>query len=155
LKQFCIKFNGKRQKAKGKNAKTKNKQMILVLTTLFHLLATIPPLMSDHPFRYAYSSIVVGTTSMSALWHWKGQSPGIYQYLDYSFTAIWFFYDIHCMSHLSYIEKLKILIASFFLVWIHELCSAEQNYKINHSLWHIISSAKCLYVSYLLFRVAP
>ena len=126
--------------------------MILVLTTLFHLFATIPPLLSYHPFRHAYSAIVVGTTGLSALWHWKGQPPGLYQYLDYSFTAIWFFLDVGFMSPLPFIEKLKILILCFLLEWIHELCSAKQNYEIYYSLWHLISSAKCVYVSYLLFR---
>ena len=129
--------------------------MILVLTTLLHLLATIPPFSSTHPFRYAYISVVFATTLISAVWHLKGQPEGLLLYLDYSFTAIWFFYDMGLIGNLPNAEKAKIITASFSILCLHEVCSAEQNYAVYHSLWHIASAIKCIYVSFNIFTVAP
>jgi hypothetical protein len=129
--------------------------MILPLTTLFHILAVIPPLTSTHSFRHAYSAVIVATTILSGLWHLKGQPEGVYQYLDYSFTTIWFFYDMGLMTRLPDMDKAKILTISFFILCLHLVCSAEQNYEIYHSVWHIASSMKCIYVSYMLFREVP
>ena len=129
--------------------------MILVLTTLLHLLATIPPLTSTHPFRYAYASVVVATIFLSALWHFKGQPEGLLLYLQYSFTAIWFFYDMGMISTLPADTKAKVITASLFVLCLHEVCSAEQNYAVYHSLWHIASAIKCIYVSLNIFTAAP
>ena len=62
--------------------------MILVLTTLLHSLAILPPLISNHPFRYAYSSHVIAAMILSAIWHLKGQPNSAIMYLNYSFTMI-------------------------------------------------------------------
>ena len=134
--------------------------MILIFSTLFHLLATIPPLNSNHPFRYAYTSVIITATLLSALWHYKQQtqtqqeylSEGVLLYLDYSFATIWFFYDMGMVSQLPHPEKLPIIVSSIFILCLHQLCSAEQNYVIYHSLWHIASAVKCVYVSYKLFK---
>ena len=131
------------------------KGMILILTTLFHLLATIPPFTSTHPFRYPYMSMVVATTFLSAIWHLKGQPEGLLLYLDYSFTAIWFFYDMGLICNLPNIDKAKIITASFSVLCLHEVCSAEENYAVYHSLWHIASAVKCLYVSFNIFTADP
>ena len=125
--------------------------MILPLTTLFHFLAVIPPLATTHPFRHAYSAIIATTTILSAVWHLKGQPEGVYQYLDYSFTTIWFFYDMGLMSHLPNLDQLSIIAANIFIMSLHELCSYPENYAVYHSLWHIVSAIKCLYVSCKLF----
>jgi len=125
--------------------------MILVLTTLCHLLSTLPALTSTHSFRYAYSTHVVATTILSAIWHLKGQPEGAFMYLDYSFTAIWFFYDMGLMTYLPNLDKLSIIAANIFILSLHELCSYPQNYTVYHSLWHIASAIKCFYVSYKLF----
>jgi hypothetical protein len=139
-----------------KNKKIKGiLNMILPFTTLFHFLAVIPPLATTHPFRYAYSAVVATTTILSAVWHLKGQPEGVYQYLDYSFITIWFFYDMGFMARLPDMDKAKIITISFFILCLHLVCSAEQNYEVYHSLWHIASSIKCVYVSYMLFIVAP
>ena len=129
--------------------------MILILTTLFHLLAAIPPFLSTHPFRYPYISVVFATTFLSAIWHLKGQPEGLLLYLHYSFTAVWFFYDMGLLRPLPTAEKAKIITASFFVLCLHEVCSAEQNYAVYHSLWHIASVLKCLYVSFNIFIAAP
>jgi hypothetical protein len=145
--------------------------MILIFSTLFHLLATIPPLNSNHPFRYAYTSVIITATLLSALWHFKQQSEshslllsqeqkqeqqqylseGVLLYLDYSFATIWFFYDMGMVSQLPYPEKLPIIVSTVLILCLHQICSAEQNYAIYHSLWHIASAIKCVYVSYKLF----
>jgi hypothetical protein len=127
--------------------------MILVLTTLLHGLATLPPLTSEHPFRYAYSAHVIATTILSAVWHLKGQPNGLIMSLDYSFIAIWFFYDMGLMSQIPNSDKPQIILATIFILCLHELCSADQNYEVYHSLWHIASVIKCIYVSYMLFKV--
>ena len=88
--------------------------MILVLTTLLHSLATIPPLISEHPFRYAYSSHVIAATILSSLWHLKGQPNSAIMYLNYSFAVVWFIYDMGMMRSLPDIEKIKIVAASIF-----------------------------------------
>jgi hypothetical protein len=125
--------------------------MILVLTTLLHVLAILPPLISNHPFRFAYSAHAIATTFLSAVWHLKGQPDGVIMYLDYSFTTIWFIYDMGLMVHLPDSNKHTILIATLCVLCLHQVCSAEQNYDVYHSLWHIASAIKCTYVSYTLF----
>ena len=126
--------------------------MILVLTTLLHGLATLPPLTSEHPFRYAYSAHVIATTILSSVWHLKGQPNGLIMYLNYSFTAIWFFYDMGLMSQIKESDRPLIILASLFILCLHEVYSADQNYEVYHSLWHIASAIKCTYVSYTLFK---
>ena len=125
--------------------------MILVLTTLLHSLATIPPLTSDHSFRYAYSSHVIAATILSSLWHWKDQPNSALMYLNYSFAVVWFIYDMGMMRPLSDVEKVKIVAANIFILCLYDICSADQNYAVYHSLWHIASTIKCAYVSYKIF----
>ena len=125
--------------------------MILVLTTFCHLLSTLPALTSAHSFRYAYSTHVVASTILSAIWHLKEQPEGAFMYMDYSFIAIWFFYDMGLMSHLPNLEQVKIVAASIFVLCLHEVCSYPHNYAVYHSLWHIASAIKCLYVSCKVF----
>ena len=126
--------------------------MILVLTTLLHSLATIPPLISNHSFRYAYSSHVIAAMILSAIWHLKGQPNSAIMYLNYSFAVVWFIYDMGMMSSLSDLEKIKIVAANVFILCLYDICSADQNYEVYHSLWHIASTIKCAYVSYKIFR---
>ena len=60
----------------------------LVASTLPHYLAIIPL------NRVEYRTVIFISSSLSVLWHLRGEEQGILLNLDYMFAGIWFAYDI-------------------------------------------------------------
>lgn len=94
------------------------------------------------PYKY----LLVSST-LSVLFHWYGQ------HFDYLFVIAWLFYDISRSSR----RALRVVITLNAIVFITNICiKYNSDYWLYHSLWHLLSGAKCLYLSRYLtyYRVA-
>lgn len=115
---------------------------ILVLSTLPHYLAMYPLFFTKD--RYNYKIIIFISVNLSVLYHLSGES--IYLAIpDYSFAGLWCFYDLL----LSFQNKNKLYLILFLNLFIFILnnCVISLNYEVDHSIWHLLSAAKCFWVS--------
>lgn len=118
---------------------------MLILTTLPHLLAVYWA-----PTQY-YAGIIVTSTLASAVWHVNhGYTTGV---IDHLIACVWGATDLW----LSYETKYFYTIVScngFIVISNNLVTFLDRNnivsYEICHSVWHIISSIKAIYVAYLL-----
>jgi len=112
---------------------------MLVLSTLPHYLAIYP--MKD---KYNYKILIFISVNLSVLYHLSGES--IYLAIpDYLFAGLWCFYDLL----LSFQNKNKFYFILFLnlLIFILNNSVAPLNYGVEHSTWHLLSAAKCFWVS--------
>lgn len=113
-----------------------------VLTTLPHYLSVLPLLMS-YPDTALYIHIVWMSTTLSVLWHLQGEPINYLLYLDYFGAGLWTGYELYASTNRVQVAVLNLLV---FLLNISPII---YDYHIQHSLWHLISAAKCFYVAYL------
>lgn len=119
----------------------------LVITTLFHYFAILPLLYSDFT---EYKICIFASTTASVLWHMNNEKMDNTFYIDYLGAANWAFQDLSfaIQKRNSQIVLLNILI---FILNMNIL-KADENYVFLYSIWHILSAAKCFYVSGLLAK---
>jgi hypothetical protein len=75
------------------------------------------------------------------------------QHFDYIFAIAWLFYDISRSNR----RALRVVITLNAIVFITSICiKYNSDYWLYHSLWHLLSAAKCLYISKIItyYRVA-
>jgi len=126
--------------------------MCLILSTALHSLAIYPVIASQRNNRAIYSSIILLSTALSILWHFYKEEQSPLLYLNYGMGAIWTIYDIMLINQTEQDVVSQIFILTWSIYCLNGILSLQQNYELTHSLWHILSSTKCLYVSYLLFH---
>lgn len=121
--------------------------MLLVLSTLPHYLAICPLFYvtsSTKKDKYNYMSLIIISASLSVLYHFSGES--IYFAIpDYSFAALWCFYDL-LLSFQNKNNFYLILFLNLF-IFILNIRVVSLNYEMDHSVWHLFSAAKCFWVS--------
>ena len=112
----------------------------LVLSTLPHYFA-IYPIYKD---KYNYKILIFISVNLSVLYHLSGESM-YFAIPDYSFAALWCFYDLL----LSFQNKNKFYLILFLnlLIFILNNRVRSLNYELDHSIWHLLSAAKCFWVS--------
>jgi hypothetical protein len=124
---------------------------LLVLSTVPHLF--VIPFVSSP----AYGGIVLWSTLLSALWHATGSDPyTLLGVLDHLMAAIWFSADCYYFWDSRWLLQVIVLNAATALantgVGYLTLITGI-SYAAAHSVWHLMSVAKALYVAFLLTRL--
>jgi len=88
------------------------------------------------------------STTFSILWHYYNT----YQLMimNYYFATIWFLLDIGLYKELN---NNKILILNLIVFIFNIIINNLDNYVYYHSISHIISALKCIYISYLIRNI--
>ena len=126
-----------------------NPNIALLLTSALHYLAIIPILCKKYrsvPYYYRiYGNTILLSTTCSILWHYYNTLQ--LQLIDYYFVTIWFIQDL--MWSLE-INKLRILVLNLIIFGLNISVYYLDDYEYYHSIWHVLSAIKCIYISYLL-----
>ena len=117
---------------------------LCIITASLHYFAIIPSINN-----ILYSIIIFISTTISILWHIDNESNK-YFYIDYIFAGIWSLYDI-IMGY--YYNMLFIIIILNIIIFIINIMITKKssNYKLLHSIWHIMSSIKSYYIASLFY----
>ena len=121
----------------GKLKYGKQIHIMLVLSTLPHLLCILPLLQVKHA---EYIRIVLVSTTFSTMYHAHKESHPMINALDYTMAFIWFLYDA------SYWDA-QILAANIGSFLAHIAVPLDASYPFYHSIWHLLNAWKCYYVS--------
>jgi hypothetical protein len=124
---------------------------LLVLTSSLHYLAVIPIILTyqNKPlpfFNRIYRNTILYSTTISILWHFFNETYKLV-FLDYGLAIVWFIQDVLWSFLLSKPSMIHLNIIIFIL---HFLVRYTGDYVLYHSIWHVISSIKCLYISYVI-----
>ena len=106
----------------------------MIISTLPHFLCIIP-IQEKRYKRYKY--VIILSTILSILYH----TDESFMIIDHFVAFIWFLYDVYLTYKFTY-KPIYVNVLSFIICII-----ANEKY---HSLWHIINSCKCYYVSSIL-----
>jgi len=118
-----------------------------MISTLPHFYSILP-LIKYYRTYASYIHVIIMSTTFSILYHLYEESNDIITKIDYTFALLWLLYDIH-FGYLTDTLN-RIIIANFIVFLIHTQIQYNEAYTMNHSMWHILSAYKCLYVSTLL-----
>jgi hypothetical protein len=121
------------------------------LSTITHYASIIPIMKYTHNdiLLYRYRNIIFLSSTASVICHSYNEPSNILYYIDYSGAIIWFIFDLI----FAYKSKDKIIITKFLLLNIIILYSnllidkKSIHYNIIHTMWHILYSLKCYYIS--------
>jgi hypothetical protein len=140
---------------------------MLVLSTLPHYLSVIPLLPNYYyvtddsganiskssTVTYEYVNTILIASTLSVLYHFTNESL-VVAVPDYAAAFVWLLYDLYFGWYFipKYFQRIVILNS---LVLISNWCitKGNPNYEILHSVWHVVSAAKCYYVSLLVGRM--
>jgi hypothetical protein len=117
-------------------------RFLIILTTIPHYRAL--HYVSDPIYQF----IIIASTTMSITWHYLGEPNSIIKYLDYFMAAAWSVYEIYLGY--SSINFPLIIILNYIVLLTNNLISGD--YGIKHSLWHLMSFVKCIFVAYILAK---
>jgi hypothetical protein len=125
---------------------------LLLVTSALHYLAIIPILCKSyktyvgvHQYYRIYANTIILATTFSILWHYYN-TIGL-QLADYYLAGIWFLQDIGWSLE---INKLRIIILNIIIFGLNIIINYSDNYEYYHSIWHVLSTIKCIYISYLI-----
>uniref|UniRef100_A0A6C0BI68 Uncharacterized protein n=1 Tax=viral metagenome TaxID=1070528 RepID=A0A6C0BI68_9ZZZZ len=117
---------------------------MLVASTLPHLLA-IGPIYTVYP---GYGILIFTSTTASVLWHAYGEPVGTLLLLDYGLAGIWGAYDLWLGVRKGLL--LRFILLNMIVAYVNTKISRGTGYATYHSLWHLLSCAKAIYVSWLI-----
>ncbi len=121
---------------------------ILVISTIPHYLVIF---LVPIPF---YNVIVFLSASLSILWHYNNdKATSLLGILDHLFALFWFICDIYYFTNTPYLQTVLALNICCALVnYLVEQLHRRQiiNYKYGHSVWHLLSISKCIYIGNLI-----
>ena len=115
---------------------------LLVLTTLPHYLV----ITAVNPKDITYKFIIFTSTSLSVIWHTTNEQNMIIMFLDYFFALAWFLYEIDKSFHNQDI-LIRTMVLNFLIFYMNMHIKYNNSYKINHSLWHLLSALKSYYLA--------
>lgn len=115
----------------------------VLLTTSLHFLTLYFTISNIY-----YSTIIILSTSSSLIWHSNYEHNYFHYILDYFFAILLTTYEIFNGN-----DKIFIIYINIVVLVVNKLTDVLSLYKLlnyttGHSLFHIISSIKCFYVSY-------
>jgi hypothetical protein len=97
----------------------------------------------------------MAATAISFLWHLTGEKVRILTALDYTCAFLWavldilYAYTFHDLETIVQVLYLNLVVAIIHRA--HEFIKTDREcYVYNHSLWHLLSTTKCLAVALLL-----
>jgi hypothetical protein len=128
---------------------------VLVLSTLPHFLTLLVPLNCGGGIHSPYPWVILVSSTLSVLWHLDAEHRRFCA-LDILFAGLWGTYDI-LLSAMT--GNFNIVLTVGFLnfsicILSHHIHKNQRSYVWNHSIWHLLSAAKCIAVAQLL-RCAP
>jgi len=126
-----------------------NNKYFLILTALLHFCVLGPSL---YIIKYSniiiiYNIIILLASTFSVLWH-LDETNKIIMHIDYLLAFIWFSVDIY-IAFLNLIILLQVILLNLLILFLNMIIKKDEMYYIYHSIWHIISSIKCLYIVHL------
>ena len=129
--------------------------MLLLITTLFHLIPLWIPSQCLPSDVDPYPIVIVSATVFSCLWHYTEEKDLIFTALDYFFALLWFSLDIfHAIHYHDITVLIQVVYLNAVVGMIHRLYESmnqsRTQYILNHSLWHLLSVSKCIAVASLL-----
>ena len=121
---------------------------LLIISTLPHYLVLLVG-----PTKL-YNSVVFCSSTLSVLWHYSNTSADSFLgVLDHIFAAIWMATDYYYfkntqMLHTMFIVNAITFFANMYVSYLdkHRIMS----YYVGHSLWHLLSAAKSIYLAHSL-----
>jgi hypothetical protein len=125
---------------------------LLLVTSALHYLAIIPILCKSyssyvtiHQYYRIYANTIILATTFSILGHYYN-TIGL-QLADYYLAGIWFLQDIVWSLE---INKSRIILLNIIIFCLNMITNYLNNYEYYHSIWHVLSAIKCIYISYLI-----
>ena len=120
----------------------------LIFTTIPHLACCL--IAPDGMYR----AIVFQSTALSVLWHASNLPGNSYLgILDHAWALLWAVMDLwYAKTHYA---QNSVLIWNYYIILlsklVHELAEKQYvSYTIGHSIWHIVSAIKSLYITWLI-----
>lgn len=110
--------------------------MILVWSTLPHYAALWFVAGCGDP---GYAGVVAVSSTLSWLWHLRREPRDALFWADYFFAVVWAVYD-------AYLYK-PTLVLNVIVLLANKLSDGAADYEKAHALWHLLSSAKTLWVA--------
>ncbi len=128
-------------------------RMILVLSTLPHLLSILPLVQYYQTYAFGYINTIALSTFFSVLYHLTEESNRIISFIDHLIAGLWFLYDIY-MGYLYTDEQVlyEIIIVNCISCIISFKIPHDEKYELYHSYWHLLNACKCFYVSFLISK---
>ena len=114
----------------------------------------------DYFVSHFYSTIIICSSTLSLVWHWLREPMNFIFYLDYGFAVTWVFLEVILAAiHESLFTFITIILLNFFILFTNQVgdyfaMHSVVRYSYGHSLWHLLSSFKCVTVVRLLYRDA-
>jgi len=122
----------------------------LSLTCGLHYLSILPFILKNTNRPSTYYNIYINTillsTTFGIIWHYYNK----FMIYDYIFTGIWFVEDLFWSLELNNYMILNLNIIIFVL---NIIINYIHNYVFYHSIWHILSAIKCIYISNLILSI--
>ena len=101
-----------------------------------------------------YNSVVFCSSTLSVLWHYSNTPVSSYLgILDHIFAFIWLATDYYYFKDTQYLQRMIIINALTFFANIYVSYLDKHNvvpYHIGHSVWHLLSAAKSIYLAHSL-----
>jgi hypothetical protein len=127
---------------------------MLVASTLLHYLPLWALVLNPEPAFIGYAAVISCSATLSAVWHHLGEPDGPILYADYAMAAVWSAYSIILLDEYNP-EKVRLCINIEAVLccanWLVSLMG-KNDYKIWHSLWHILSAVKGCYFVWLIIH---
>jgi hypothetical protein len=120
----------------------------VILSTVPHILAIIPPLFEPTPLSLAYAALITSSTLLSILWHLYKEPSGPLFILDYGIATVWTTFDLA----LGFKNPVVILLNGICIgsnIYLEKYYRGS--YERWHSWWHLLNVGKSMLVSSLLF----
>lgn len=117
------------------------------------ILSTIPHFYTLHYITNdkIYFTIVLFSSSFSILWHYLCEPKNFIFFIDYTLGLLWTLYEIYKFRN-EYI--LQVIFMNLFVLFTNILTDEISKkkileYKYSHSIFHIVSSIKTIYIAFL------
>ena len=124
----------------------------LIISTIPHFYSILPLVKYYKKETFGYINIIIGSSTLSILYHLYNESNGLITTVDYSFAFIWFLDDIY-MGYIYAFKYLPNIVVSNAILCIINIGIPYNNYYIlYHSIWHLMNAGKCFYVAELLAK---
>lgn len=120
---------------------SENLQMITVISTLPHYLTLLFTGKS-----YLYSFVVFSSSTCSVYWHILGEPRNEIWIADYILAYIWFVSEL-ALNPTKH--ALLITLLNFGVLIVNKWTDRSRQYHLHHSMWHLLSAAKSIYVAWL------
>ena len=105
-----------------------------ILTTLPHYIALF------YTGRdFVYSTLILLSTTCSVLWHKYNEPENVLKTVDYTMAGLVTLYEIYC--------KRQFISVIFLNGAVLALNKMTGTHDIGHCAWHLVSSAKYIYIA--------